>query len=155
MNQQIANPAAQPQPAIPTRDFTATFTSTRRGARLARPFATQQLDAWGHPYGDVSDAVALVVAELAANAVRHAALPGRDFKLALALSDGSAPVLRIELSDARAEKRPARPLPVAPPEAASGRNLLLVEHVAARWGVTDRDPIGKTVWAELDLQAAS
>ncbi|NEE56968.1 ATP-binding protein, partial [Streptomyces sp. SID8455] len=56
------------------------FPSTPQGAQDARHAAVRQLGQWGFgPMEDVSCAVALVVAELAANAVRHGSLPGREF----------------------------------------------------------------------------
>ncbi|MEU8889095.1 ATP-binding protein [Streptomyces sp. NPDC048442] len=128
----------------PTIEFEQLLSSTLRGARLARLLAQQQLQEWGVPYGcEFSDAVVSVVAELAANAVLHGHLPGRDFSLRLALGD----VLRIEVSDARGERLPT-PRPSAPGEEGGGLGLLLVEELVARWGVTERNP-GKTVWAEL------
>jgi hypothetical protein len=49
--------------------FTQRFSSTPRGARLARRLALHQLDSWGIPNGtDASGVAALVIAELAANA---------------------------------------------------------------------------------------
>lgn len=132
--------------------FTHPFSSTPRGAHLARHIALQRLDAWGFPYGGhVSDTAAVLVGELAANAVTHGRVPGRDFELVLALSGG---VLRIEVSDTRGEVRPRNPLtprPAAAPLAETGRGLFLVAALADRWDVLDRDPIGKTVVAELDL----
>lgn len=125
--------------------FTQRFSSTRLGARLARHLAVQQLDGWGIPYGtDLSDAAALIVAELAANAVTHGRVPGRDFELRLMLTDDT---LRIEVSDARAEKRPRE----VTPDGESGRGLLLVAAFADRWTVLDRVPVGKTVRAEIAL----
>ncbi len=60
------------------RGFVQRFSATPRGARLARHLAVGRLYAWGIPYGtDASDAVALVVAEFAANAVTHGRVPGR------------------------------------------------------------------------------
>ncbi|MFD5972697.1 hypothetical protein [Streptomyces bacillaris] len=45
------------------------FTSTQRGAHLARRLLLPQLDAWGVPHGsEASGTTALLVAELAANA---------------------------------------------------------------------------------------
>ncbi|MFJ6696178.1 ATP-binding protein [Streptomyces sp. NPDC091272] len=133
----------------PVVEFEQLIRSTRRGARLARLLAQQQLQVWGVPYGcDFSDAVTSIVAELAANAVLHGHLPGRDFALRLVLDD----VLRIEVSDARGERRLARQ-PEAPCEE-GGLGLLLVEELAARWGVTERNP-GKTVWAELPWPGTS
>ncbi|MEV8366534.1 ATP-binding protein [Streptomyces niveus] len=148
------NAPITPQQLGTVRLFTQRFSSTPLGARLARQLALHQLHAWGIPYGsEVSEAAALVVAELAANAVTHGRVPGRDFELGLRLA--TAPdVLRIEVSDTRGERRPPGPgeLPPAPPlDARTGRGLLIVEALASRWAVLDRVPVGKTVRAELDL----
>ncbi|MEU7283208.1 ATP-binding protein [Streptomyces sp. NPDC045431] len=138
------------QSPVTVRVFTQRFSSTRRGARLARHLAGHRLDVWGVPYGsDGAEAAALVVGELAANAVTHGRVPGRDFEVRLALSgDG---VLRIEVGDTRGERRP---VVVAPePYGDGGRGLLLVAALADAWGVADRVPVGKTVWAELKMWA--
>ncbi|WP_326700381.1 ATP-binding protein [Streptomyces sp. NBC_01754] len=142
--------AHAPQPSVAVRVFAQRFSSTPRGARLARHLAVHQLDAWGIPYGsDASDTAALLVAELGANAVAHGRVPGRDFEVRLRLD---AYTLRIDVSDARGERRPAgRGVAVPPPCADGGRGLLLVEVLADRWEVRDRLPVGKTVRAELDL----
>ncbi|MEV6586427.1 ATP-binding protein [Streptomyces acidicola] len=145
-----------PQPPVTVRVFTQRFSSTPLGARLARHLALNQLQAWGIPYGsDVSEKAAAVVAELAANAVTHGRVPGRDFELRLSLVTGS-PVtgsLCIEVTDTRAERLTPAPGDVRPaqPLDESGRGLLLVEALADRWEVLDRDPPGKTVRAEIDL----
>ncbi|GGV89522.1 ATP-binding protein [Streptomyces gelaticus] len=125
-------------------EFVQRFSATRRGARLARRLALHQLDAWGVPYGSgFSDDVAVVVSELAANAVLHGMVPGRDFELRLiALAD----TLRIEVSDARTEREPE--IRASRPGAESGFGLRLVGALATSWGVKGRD-VGKTVWAEL------
>ncbi|WP_406554073.1 ATP-binding protein [Streptomyces sp. YS-3] len=129
----------------PTVEFARRFGSTRRGASSARKLALGQLDAWGVPHGsERSDRAALIVAELAANAVLHGHVPGHEFELRLALGT----VLRIEVTDTRAARRPLRPEPAG--EAESGRGLLLVEALATAWGVAERPP-GKTVWAEVGL----
>ncbi|MFG2193674.1 ATP-binding protein [Streptomyces sp. NPDC048639] len=143
----------KPEITLPATRFSQRFSSTPRGARLARISAVQQLAAWGRPHGgEVSEAVALVVAELAANAVRHGRVPGRDFGLRLTLADEPGPpFLRIEVSDARGESAPGPTAGAADPDEESGRGLLLVAAVAARWGVEPRVPVGKTVWAELPL----
>lgn len=134
------------------------FSSTRRGARLARQLAVQQLTEWtGLPYdGDTARAVAIVTAELAANAMTHGSLPGRDFRLTMRLLSG--PVVRIEVTDTRPERTPRRPATEgAPPSAAavSGRGLLLVEAHTDRWGHTICDAYTKTVWAEVSLRPQS
>ncbi|MEU1269484.1 ATP-binding protein [Streptomyces sp. NPDC005799] len=140
-----------PQPPITVRMFTQRLSPTPRGARLARHLALNQLHAWGIPHGsDVSEAVAVIVAELAANAVTHGRVPGRDFELRLSLPTGS---VRIEVSDTRSEPRPPKPCDVRPshPLDEQGRGLVLVDALADRWEVLDREPLGKTVRAEVDL----
>ncbi|MEV7381474.1 ATP-binding protein [Streptomyces lydicus] len=144
------------QPAVTVRMFTQRFSATPRGARLARYLAVQQLDVWGLPYGgEVSDSVALIVGELAANAATHGRVPGRDFELRLLKLPGSARpgILRVEVADTRTEALPPAPpgLVVPPPDATSGRGLLVVAALASRWTVLGRDPVGKIVRAEVDL----
>ncbi|MFF9593370.1 ATP-binding protein [Streptomyces sp. NPDC014646] len=134
-----------PQPAASAQQFTQLFSATRRGARLARLLAVEQLAAWGWPRdGERTDAAALVVAELATNAVAHGRLEGRGFRLGLALPPTGR--LRIEVTDPRGE----RDLPAVPREAdEGGRGLIIVEALAVDWGVDPCPPSGKTVWAEV------
>jgi anti-sigma regulatory factor (Ser/Thr protein kinase) len=144
-----------PPPPLTVRVFTQRFSSTPLGARLARHLVLAQLHTWGVPHdSEGSDTVAVIVAELTANAVTHGRVPGRDFELRLALIQRT---VRIEVSDTRGERRPPEPGAVTapPPDADHGRGLLLVEALAHRWTVLDRVPIGKTVRAELDLTPAS
>ncbi|XMA39055.1 ATP-binding protein [Streptomyces albogriseolus] len=140
------------QAPVTVRVFTQRFSSTPRGARLARRLALHQLDTWGVPHGsEASDTAALLVAELAANAVTHGRVPGRDFEVTVKLVGRT---LRIEVSDTRGELRPPVPgvaRPEAGPLSENGRGMLLVEALADRWDVLDRVPVGKTVVAELDL----
>jgi anti-sigma regulatory factor (Ser/Thr protein kinase) len=136
--------------SVTDRAFCARYVSTRLGARLARLQALLALHEWDIPCDtELSDRAALIVAELAANAVTHGRLPGRDFELRLTLT---ATTLRIDVSDARAELRPPSPSPTPHPLADSGRGLLLVATLADRWAVLDRTPIGKTLRAELDVR---
>ncbi|WP_217142538.1 ATP-binding protein [Streptomyces sp. AC627_RSS907] len=135
--------------------FEMRFTSTPRGARLARRLAAQRLDVWGVPYGtDAHDAIVLIVAELTANAVLHGHVPGRDFHLRLHMTaDARAATARVEVTDTRGERVPPRPEAVAAGQAPdvneTGRGLLLVATLATRWGWHPRsDGPGKTVWAE-------
>ncbi|WP_442759516.1 ATP-binding protein [Streptomyces pseudogriseolus] len=130
------------------------FTSTPRGARLARRLAAVRLDAWGIPYGtDPHDAIVLIVAELTANAVSHGHVPDRDFHLRLRTTPDGRTV-RVEVTDTRTERHPRRP---AIPEGAAGveetgRGLLLVSQLATRWDWHPRpEGPGKTVWAECTL----
>ncbi|MBT2526790.1 ATP-binding protein [Streptomyces sp. ISL-99] len=139
---------SEAQPTITVRVFRQRFSATRKAARLARLLTVHQLDEWGILYGsDSSDIAALIVAELAANAVTHGRVPGRDFELRLVLDAGG--LLRIEVTDTRTERRLPAPPPLTPPtDAEAGRGLLLVAALAETWGVTERQ-VGKTVWATL------
>ncbi|WP_141312557.1 ATP-binding protein, partial [Streptomyces spinoverrucosus] len=141
-----------PQSPVTVRAFTQRLSATPRGARLARYLALDQLRIWGLPYdSDTAQATAVIVAELAANAVTHGRVPGRDFELRLSLVPGS---VRIEVTDTRTEPRPPDPDAVRTPEplAEAGRGLALVAALAARWEVLDREPPpGKTVRAEIDV----
>ncbi len=141
-------PIPHSQPVTAERVFAQRFSATRRGARLARLLAGLQLVEWGHPRGGgVHDTVTSVVAELAANAVLHGRVPGRDFALLLRHDDGRS-LVRIEVSDTH----PARPVPVPPAtDEDHGRGLVLVGALSTRWGVHDRVGPGKTVWAECAL----
>lgn len=126
------------------RVFTQRFSSTPRGARLARRLALVELHDWGVPEGTaLADGAGLLIAELAANAVAHGWLPGRGFELRMTLLGG---VVRVEVSDARRERRPV----VRPPayQAESGYGLRIVDALADDWGVVER-VVGKTVWAEI------
>ncbi|AYN40678.1 ATP-binding protein [Streptomyces dangxiongensis] len=132
--------------------FSAQFVSTPRGAQLARRLAVRRMEEWGcPPASDASCTVALIVGELAANAVRHGRVPGRDFGLRLTL-DRATGLVRIEVADAASAKRPPTVPPSSYPEGESGRGLLLVDVLAARWGSAPRRPVGKTVWAEVPVE---
>lgn len=137
-------------PHAPARQLTLRFSSTRRGARLARQLAVQQVTEWaGLPYdSDPARAVALITAELASNAIRHGSLPGRDFRLTLLLLPHG---FHIEVTDTRPELLPLPGTP-QPTHETSGRGLLLVQAYADRWGCTVRDAHTKTVWAEVRLR---
>ena len=133
----------------PARQFTMLFSSTPRGARLARRLAEEWLDTWGLPYGgSAHDTVTLIVAELANNAAQHGRVAGRDFRLALR-TVGSATV-RVEVTDTRSECLPVALTP--PSDSTRGRGLVLVNALASRWDFHPRvGAPGKTVWAEFDL----
>ncbi|MFE2103460.1 ATP-binding protein [Streptomyces sp. NPDC059468] len=141
-----------PQHPASEREFTMRFTSTPRGARLARRLVSHRLNDWGHTYTTpVNETLTLIAAELTANAVRHGHVPGRDFHVQLTLAEGT---FRIEVTDTRAEKQPPASHPATDSLSESGRGLLLVASLADDWGVSPRTAApGKTVWAELHEQA--
>ncbi|OEV31040.1 serine/threonine protein kinase [Streptomyces nanshensis] len=128
--------------------FAMRFSSTPRGARLARRLAGNRLEAWDIPYDSTAhDALTLIVAELAANAVQHGRVPGRDFRLVLTALGST---VRVEVTDARSECVPVASAPSG--DCDSGRGLLLVASLASRWGWRPRgDGPGKTVWADYQL----
>ncbi|MFE6688453.1 ATP-binding protein [Streptomyces sp. NPDC057743] len=140
-------------------EFAMRFTSTPRGARLARRLTSHRLDEWGYPYdGEINEAVTALVGELTANAVRHGHVPGRDFALCLTVTRaGGAVRFRVEVSDTRSERLPVvgsggegeAGVEERGVLAESGRGLLIVGSLADRWGVLPRPGgPGKTVWAE-------
>ncbi|RKN44010.1 ATP-binding protein [Streptomyces hoynatensis] len=139
-----------PRPGTLAHSFAARLRPTPRGARLARLLAVRELGRAGiAPATPLSCAVASITAELAANAVAHGRVPGRDFTFGLRLSAG---LVRIEVSDARPDRFPpatAGLLRPPAPESAGGRGLLVVDALADRWGCTVADARVKTVWAEV------
>ncbi|MFE2559245.1 ATP-binding protein [Streptomyces sp. NPDC059352] len=142
-------PREQP---LTVRVFVRRFSSPPRGARLARRLAVHRLHRRDFPYGsEASDTVELLVAELAAHAVTHGRVPGRDCELTLTYTPGL--LLRVDVSDTRGERRPPGVAPGAarPLDGEGGRGLLIVEAPASRWTVLDRVPVGKAVRAELGL----
>ncbi|MEU3058455.1 ATP-binding protein [Streptomyces griseus] len=136
MNRKITQPRAR------TGQFAVQLSATRRGARLARLLATEQLRSWGLPLEDAS----LVIGELATNAALHGYVPGRDFRILLSVYGD---VLRIEVADTRGDRLPEKRDPDG--DSDGGRGLLLVEALSVRWG-TEHGPFPrKTVWAEVAL----
>ncbi|MEV5506240.1 ATP-binding protein [Streptomyces orinoci] len=108
---------------------------------LAREFAHRTLAVWQVRR---ADDVLLCVSELATNALRHGVPPGREFLLHLWLLEDRT--LRVEVHDSG----PGFPRVLAPAvgEQESGRGLVLVDALADKWGVGERDP-GKVVWCEF------
>lgn len=117
---------------------TERFECSSIAPRQARHFVATTLRGW-HRHGMLDDA-AVVITELATNAVVHARsnfvvtiTPGDDGVVRLVVADGS----------------PVAPAPGrADPGATSGRGLALVAALTTRWGHDVRGS-GKEVWAEL------
>ena len=94
--------------------------------------------------GDVGFRARLAASELVANSATHAAEESEGLiRVTLVRTELT---IRIEVRDAGKPFAPLRPVP--PPEATSGRGLLLVEALADRWGSDHRD--GNLVWFEID-----
>ncbi|MFF0445527.1 ATP-binding protein [Streptomyces sp. NPDC004609] len=110
----------------------------------ARAQLRKALAGWG--LTAIEDSALLVLSELLTNAVCHAfTAPEREIETRCTRSPEG---LRIEVRDAGE----GRPVPSAPaPEATGGRGLWLVDALADRWGVTEREGPGKVVWAELSI----
>ena len=87
------------------------------------------------------DSLRLAVSELATNAVIHAR---SDFRIRVSAAGTG---IRVEIQD-DSERLPIRNH--QPFNAVSGRGIGIVDHVAARWGVTPMVG-GKSVWFELQL----
>ncbi|WP_405959256.1 ATP-binding protein [Streptomyces sp. NBC_00868] len=154
MMEQPATPSAATQLSRPTHHFCMRFSSTPRGARLARRLAAVRLDAWGYPYDTTAHTdVTLLVAELCTNAIQHGHVPGRDFRLNLKTLTPTT--LRIEVTDTRSERLPVETHDA--PLAEHGRGLNIVAALATRWDWTYRPEggPGKIVWAEYEASATS
>ncbi|MFK4688210.1 ATP-binding protein [Streptomyces pristinaespiralis] len=113
---------------------------SRARHQLHRLMALTGLDA-------IADAVALGAHELMANAVthgcRHQAV--KAFAVKVTHSGGR---LRVEVQDPSSKRPSPRP---PSDEREGGRGLLLVDALAATWGVRLGPGQGKTVWMELDV----
>ncbi|KDQ67932.1 ATP-binding protein [Streptomyces sp. NTK 937] len=107
----------------------------RRSVPVVREFAREAVTDWG--FGARLDDVLLCVSELATNALLHGVPPGRGFLVRLLLEEGD---LKVEVHDSGGGVPVLRE-----PSDESGRGLLLVDALADRWGVGERDP-GKVVW---------
>jgi hypothetical protein len=130
-----------PASASASAGATCTFAFSRYAPAAARHFAVGTLRRWAA--GDLADDVALVVTELAANAVVHAR---SGFTVALAAHGDT---LRISVRDASPLPSPEADGsgPALPPAPLHG--LGAVDALAARWGVEPLGDAGKTVWADL------
>lgn len=115
------------------------FPEASDSPRAARWFVTSQLREWGEDPAVVDDA-ALVVTELATNAVLHARSA---FAVEVRATDA---LVRIAVEDDGPDPPVRRGAALT--GAASGRGLSLIAELAKSWGSERRGP-GKVVWAEL------
>jgi anti-sigma regulatory factor (Ser/Thr protein kinase) len=112
------------------------FEATPASVAGARAFAR---DTVARARGSEPEHLALLVSELASNAVVHACSP---FTVTVRLLDDD--VVRVEVHDDD-PLVPALRDPAA--DATTGRGLRVVESLSDRWGC-DVDPDGKIVWFE-------
>lgn len=105
----------------------------------ARRLAARTMRTWS--LLDSEEQVTAIVAELVANAVRHA---GTALELRLVKNPGA---VRVEVRD-RAVQLPR--LTVPDPMDEEHRGLFIVDRFASRWGADLVPGGGKVVWAEVD-----
>jgi hypothetical protein len=113
---------------------TRTYAFSREAPAAARHFAEATLNAWGA--ADLAGDVALVVTELASNAIVHA---HSAFTVTMSVHED---LLRISVRD-------ADPLDGAGLRTAPLHGLGVVDALASRWGVESLGNAGKTVWVDL------
>jgi anti-sigma regulatory factor (Ser/Thr protein kinase) len=118
-------------------DATREFRPDRGAAADARAFAVSALP----PASELEPRIALLVSELAANAILHARSPFSVRRLV-----GPTQV-RLEVTD-QGDGVPARRHYGT--DATTGRGLAIVDGMSDRWGVEQLDGT-KTVWCEVDL----
>lgn len=120
------------------------YPRARRSVPAARRFTRQTLVEWGVlGVSRRTDDVLLCVSELVTNALLHGAPPGRGFRIFLSLTVDL--LLRVEVHDS-GDGTPS--VQHSGERAEMGRGLLIVEALADKWGVGERDP-GKIVWCEF------
>ncbi|RLV08142.1 ATP-binding protein [Streptomyces griseocarneus] len=108
--------------------------------RRARGELSKALADWG--LSGIEEPALVVLSELLTNAVVHARVPwDREIETRFVpYPDG----VRIQVDDADEQK----PVPCEQAEE-GGRGLHVVESLADSWGVSDRNGVGKSVWALL------
>lgn len=141
--EQGPDPTSELEPVVLHEDR-LDYTPTARSISLCRRRAARLVLQWGHP--ELAGDAALLVSELATNALLHGVIRGRLFRVHLTLT---AATLRIAVSDARGERLPG--LREAAADECYGRGLLIVARIADHWGVEPRT-VGKTVFAELAVR---
>lgn len=117
-----------------------TLEPTATAPAIARRFVHDNRD---HLHPDVIGDAELLITEIVTNAVRHGA---GQVKLRLRLDP---PGIGIDVSDDGAQS-PEFPPTWPSADETRGRGLLIVDALAARWGVDPNGtPPGKTVWFDV------
>jgi MEDS: MEthanogen/methylotroph, DcmR Sensory domain/Histidine kinase-like ATPase domain len=119
-----------------TPEFSELYIPVPSAVRAARRFVVDRLRTWGEQV--VLDDAAIVVSELAANAVTHARSA---FRVSI---ERAGATVRMAVEDLS----PDRPVLDGSHRASAGRGLVLVHAICSRWGV-ETGPHGKRVWAEI------
>jgi hypothetical protein len=122
------------------RELSASFPAERDSPGRARRLVIEAMRGWGDRDALV-DEVALVLSELASNAVIHARSP---FTITLRTQDST---VHIAVEDGLLAPTNGRDGALV---ARTGHGLDVIEALAERWGV-EATPAGKVVWAELRL----
>jgi anti-sigma regulatory factor (Ser/Thr protein kinase) len=122
-----------------THAFSQVYQPVPESVPAARHFVLDVLRSWGHQ-GLVADA-ALIVSELATNALSHAVTP---FRAVVQRLDGGVRIAVEDATDAPLERREPSL------DAVGGRGVDIVEALSGTWG-SQMLPGGKVVWADLDL----
>ncbi|MFD8297149.1 ATP-binding protein [Streptomyces bauhiniae] len=120
--------------------YTETLPRQPESAALARRLAQIALTTWGLAH--LSDDAALLISELAANAVRHAQRDSIHVSVER-VAPGTVRVSVADFSCALPEPR------AATTNDEDGRGLPLIAALATNWGADERR-WGKVVWAELE-----
>jgi anti-sigma regulatory factor (Ser/Thr protein kinase) len=129
----------RPRPRIgpaPLETRRRAFACAAESVGAARRFVTEAIE----PAGAAPDVPALLVSELATNAVRHART---DFEVRVHVDDHSC---RVEVVNDAPEMLAA----LREPSDEGGRGLQIVEALATRWGA-ETQGAAKVVWFECDL----
>jgi anti-sigma regulatory factor (Ser/Thr protein kinase) len=127
-------------PRSPEHEVLAEFAAEHTAPGSARGLVAAAMRCWGSNETVLEDA-ALVLSELATNAVLHAGSP---FSIAVRLEDST---LRIAVRDA-SPLTAARGMALIPQP---GHGLGVIDALSTRWGVQGT-PDGKVVWAELQAR---
>ena len=121
------------------------FPADPGSARAARRFVVQ---AAGDVPSGLRDAIAVMIGELAMNAVQHART---EFEVTVDLAGG---ILRVEVTDSGHGHPAAAPMP--PPESPRGRGLPIVDGLADAWGIiSSRHDQGNGIWFQIAVPAAA
>lgn len=131
------------------QEASVTLPSDPASVTLARKYVAGILGEWGLPHGaPAGDTVALIVSELATNAVQHTFGQSPTFTVDLRLERDEQ--LRIGVTDSH-PRWPQR-LPAAVQQD-NGRGMVIIRYLTAesggRMSVTPTEDGGKTVWISL------